>query len=633
MMLSRFATLRLPLAARFLPALILLVFTWFPADRGQAADRPNILWITSEDNGPQLGCYGDKYSNTPHIDALARRGLRYTRAWSNAPVCAPARTTIISGRYPTGDGSEDMRSEVPLPAGCHMYPQLLREAGYYCTNNVKEDYNYTKPDGVWDESSGKAHYKKRPAGTPFFAIFNITTSHESQIRAPGHTLVHDPAQAPVPPYHPDTPEVRRDWAQYYDKVTQMDEEVGRRLDELAAAGHAEDTIIFYYGDHGAGMPRSKRWPYHSGLHVPLVIFFPPKYAHLAPKGYQAGGTSDRLVSFVDLAPTLLSIIGTPIPPYFQGSAFAGAQPGPEPKYLHGFRGRMDERFDLVRSVTDGRYVYLRQYMPHLPYGQYLNYMFQMPTTRVWKSLADAGSLTPEQTRFWLPKPPEELYDLQTDPWEMKNLADSPEHRTVLVALRQVQEDQARKVRDLGFIPEAERLRIAGTASPRDAFASPDAYPLEEVLTLAGAASALSAEDPAPFLKALTHPHAVMRYWGVLGLHMRGTPAVTAGLDPLREILKQDESPSVRIAAALALGEFGPAPELPTALEYLLTEADPTRSSQMTATQALNALDTLGPKAQPVLERLAQLPQKAPDVKKRLQEYVVRLRERILSEKP
>ncbi|MBU6180762.1 MAG: sulfatase, partial [Verrucomicrobia bacterium] len=236
-----------------------------------AADRPNFLWITSEDNGPHLGCYGDPNAVTPSLDGLAAKGMRFTRAWSNAPVCAPARTTVISGIYPPATGSEHMRSQTSLPAGMKLFPAYLREAGYYCTNNAKEDYNLVKGDDVWDESSGKAHWKNRAEGRPFFAVFNSTISHESQIRnaIPDGNRIHDPAKVRVPAYHPDTPEVRKDWAQYHDRITMMDAQLGERLRELEEAGLAEDTIVFYWGDHGSGMPRNKRWPYDSGLHVPL----------------------------------------------------------------------------------------------------------------------------------------------------------------------------------------------------------------------------------------------------------------------------------------------------------------------------------------------------------------------------
>ncbi|MGH9631454.1 MAG: sulfatase family protein, partial [Bryobacteraceae bacterium] len=314
-----------------------------------AADkpRPNILWITSEDNGPHLGAYGDTYATTPNLDKLAARGRIYLNAWSNAPVCAPARTTIISGLYPTCTGSEHMRSMTRLPEGMKMYPCYLREAGYYATNNSKEDYNLEHTGKVWDESSNKAHWRNRKPGQPFFAVFNFTVTHESQVRKRPHKAVHDPAKAPVPAYHPDVPEVRRDWAQYYDNLTTMDGQAGEVLRQLEQDGLAEDTIVFYYGDHGPGMPRCKRWPYNSGLHVPLIVYLPKKFRRLAPKEYKPGGKSERLVSFVDLAPAVLSTAGIKPPSHMQGHAFLGEFQAPEQPHVFGFRGRMDERYDMV----------------------------------------------------------------------------------------------------------------------------------------------------------------------------------------------------------------------------------------------------------------------------------------------
>ena len=219
-----------------------------PAVRAAEAlpSRPNILWISSEDHGPHMGCYGDTFATTPNVDKLAARGMIYTHVWSCAPVCAPARTTIISGMYPTSTGAEHMRSLVPYPAGKKMFPQFLREAGYYCSNNAKEDYyNLEKPGRVWDDSSARAHWRNRKPDQPFFAVFNSEKSHESKLRLRPHKQIHDPAKVRLPAYHPDTPEVRQDWAQYYDIVTEADGDAGKRLAELEQAGLAEDTIVFY----------------------------------------------------------------------------------------------------------------------------------------------------------------------------------------------------------------------------------------------------------------------------------------------------------------------------------------------------------------------------------------------------
>lgn len=594
-----------------------------------AAELPNILWITCEDTGPELGCYGDTYANTPNLDQLAQRSLRYLTAWSNAPVCAPARTTIISGVYPTSTGSEHMRSEVRMPEFMKMYPQFLRERGYYCSNNNKEDYNLTKLGQVWDDSSGKAHWKNRPAGQPFFAIFNLTISHESQIRTRPHTLEHDPAQAPLPAYHPDTPEVRHDWAQYYDKVTAMDAQAGQRLRELADAGLAEDTIIFFYGDHGSGMPRSKRWPYDSGLHVPLIVHVPDKFRDVAPQDYRPGGTTDRLVAFVDLAPTLLSLTGIKPPDWMQGHAFLGRYEAAPQKYLFGFRGRMDERYDMVRSVRNQRYVYVRNYMPHLIYGQYVGYMFQTPTTQVWKALSDQGKLRPPQTYFWEPKPTEELYDLQSDPDEVHNLAGSAEHQAMLNELRQAHREHVLAVRDAGFLSEAEMHRRAGDTSIYDLGHDRQRYPLEKILDMAQRATSRNPDELDDLCAGLNDADSGVRYWAAQGLLIRGQSAVVTARDDLRAAL-HDDSPTVRVVAARALGEYGSPEDLQFALSVLGETASPERNGAYASILALNAIDALGVKAASLRDLLKSLPEKDPAAAGRANGYVSRLLDKILA---
>lgn len=592
--------------------------------------RPNILWITCEDTGPQLGAYGDRYANTPNLDQLAARGMSYLNAWSTAPVCAPARTTIISGLYPPCTGSEHMRSMTRLPEGMQMYPQYLRAAGYYCTNNNKEDYNLEKPGTVWDDSSKKGHWKNRKPGQPFFAIFNLTITHESQIRKRPHQLVHDPAQARVPAYHPDTPEVRHDWAQYYDNITTMDTEAGKLLQELAADGRADDTIVFFYGDHGSGMPRSKRWPYHSGLHVPLIVYVPPPLRALAPPEYTPGGRSDRLVGFIDLAPTVLSLAGVQPPEYYQGHAFMGPFVGSERRYAFGFRGRMDERYDLVRSVRDKRYVYLRQYLPHKIYGQHVAYMFETPTTRVWKQRYDDGQLQPPQTYFWEPKPPEELYDLQADPDETRNLAAAPEHRETLDRFRAALREWILNIRDVGFLPEDEIHTRSEKSSPYEMGHDPARYPLERILATADLASLRQPEATEQLAAALGDADSAVRYWAALGLLMRGTPAVRATRAALQAALT-DAAPSVRVVAAQALAQHGSGADRAAALPVLVAAATLEKNSVYVSMLALNALDDLDGKAKPVVAELRALPRQVPQLPPRTGNYVPRLLEKILAD--
>ncbi|MCU0979804.1 MAG: sulfatase, partial [Pirellulaceae bacterium] len=433
--------------------------------------RPNVLWITAEDISPDLGCYGDAYAVTPHLDRLAREGVRYTHAFATAPVCSPARSCLISGLYATSLGTQHLRSLFPIPDQFPGYPAYLRKAGSYCTNNEKTDYNTANERALiaasWDECSGRAHWRKRPAGQPFFSVFNLMVSHQSrasvwsweqfetaisQILAPAER--HDPDRAPVPPYYPDTPTVRRTLARYYDCVTAMDKEVGRILDELAADGLAEDTIVFFYGDNGRGLPRGKRTLYDTGLREPLIIRFPQKYQHLAPAA--PGQTVDRLVSFVDFAPTVLSLTGLPPPPHMQGVAFLGPHAGPPRDAVYGARDRVDEAYDLARSVRDRRYLYIRNYAPHLSWNQPEGFSDNAPMRQEITRLAAGGKLNTAQLAYAGPcKPLEELYDTAADPHQVHNLAASPEHREVLERMRQLHRQGVLETRDLGFLPEAE----------------------------------------------------------------------------------------------------------------------------------------------------------------------------------
>ncbi len=609
---------------------LVLVLTVVPALASAADALPNILWITSEDNGPELGCYGDDYATTPHLDALARRSLRYRTCWSNAPVCAPARTTIITGVYPPSTGAQHMRSNVPNSKRIRFYPQILREAGYYCTNNSKTDYNLIANGEVWNESSRKAHWKNRKEGQPFFAIFNHTISHESQIRnkIDGRNNIHDPAKVRVRAYHPDTPEVRKDWAQYYDRLTMMDAKVGQNLKELEEAGLANDTIIFYYGDHGSGMPRSKRWPYNSGEHVPLIVHIPEKFKHLRPEEYVTGGESDRLTSFVDLAPTLLSLIGQNPPKWMQGHAFAGTfDAGPQP-YIYGYRGRMDERYDMVRSIRDQRYVYIRHYMPHKIYGQYIQYMFQTPTTRVWKEMFDAGKLNEAQSRFWQKKPAEELYDLESDPDEVVNLANSPEHQAIKNRLAKAQRNLAVKIRDLGFLPEGEIHSRGADSTPYD-YGQSEAYDLASIMDVAERASSLDPKHTGSLVESLADEDSAARYWAAMGLLMREEAGVKAGREQLRESLN-DEAVPFRIIAAQTLAQWGNEEDVKLAIPVLLKHSPIDKNDVFASMLALNAFDAIDGRAASVQEQLAAMPKNG-EVPPRMGAYVRNLLTKTLAD--
>lgn len=423
-------------------------------------ERPNILWLTAEDHGPHLGCYGDEYATTPHLDRFSQGSLRFMKASSNAPICAPARTTLITGMYASALGAHHMRSAVKKPGWLKLLPELLKAQGYYCSNRYKTDYNFMEASlSAWDDSGKKAHYKNRNEGQPFFAVFNQRLTHESRIRNDNPTPLHDPAKVPVPPYHPDTPEVRKDWAQYYDRISQMDAWFGKELEKLEEAGLAEDTIVFFFSDHGSGMPRSKRYVGWSGLHVPLMVHIPEKWAHLRSAEYKEGGETERLIGFVDLAPTVLALTGHEPVGFHQGHRFLGEGVEERPSHSFGFVGRADERPDESRSVTDGRYLYIRNFMPRVPQLKGLAYQMKTPTTAQWRERFLAGSLNKIQAEPWTaPKAREKLFDLREDPHEVNNIIDrKPE---VAAKMRKALGDYFVETTDLGLLPEPMMHRLA-----------------------------------------------------------------------------------------------------------------------------------------------------------------------------
>ncbi len=609
---------------------LLLLLAAAAAQRPAEAERPNLLWITSEDHGPHLGCYGDADAITPRLDALAAEGVRFERVWSNAPVCAPARTALITGVWPPALGAQDMRTLVEPPAWLRFLPELLREAGYACTNNRKEDYNLAQPRPVWDESGARAHWRQRAPGQPFFAVFNFAVTHESQIRKRPHDFVHDPAEVRVPAFHPDLPEVREDWAEYHDRISQLDARVGALLDQLEADGLAEDTIVFFFSDHGPGLSRCKRWPYDSGLRVPLIVRVPEKWRGLAPRSWAPGGVGRQLVDFLDLAPTALSLAGVAPPEWMHGTPFLGPQvfdaehlSRPSAAFrdhLFGFRGRMDERFDLVRSVTDGRFVYVRNFLPHLPQGQFLEYENETPTTRAWRAAFEAGELAPHLQRYWLPKPPEELYDLARDPDEVRDLAGDPGHAADLARLRAQLEAWMQHTGDLGLMPEAQ-MHAAATARgvpPAALAGDAELYPLQRLLREAGAAAE-------PTGSSTPEPPA-LSWWRWLHRIQSGDPTP----DELRGAAVHPD-PSVRLLVLEELARCGTEADRAHAIPRLIAACDPDHSGPWVALAAWNAVDRLDALVAPWRESLEAVPTTDLDVPARVAPNYAKLRARTLAD--
>ncbi|MDQ3624366.1 MAG: sulfatase-like hydrolase/transferase, partial [Verrucomicrobiota bacterium] len=570
--------------------------------------RPNILWITCEDTSPHLGCYGDAFARTPNLDALAQQGVRYTGAFAYTGVCAPSRSCLITGVYPLRLGSQHMRSTTRLPEEVKCFPEYLRAAGYYCSNNSKEDYNFTTPATVWDESSPKAHWRKRNPGQPFFSVFNFTVSHQSQIfcdekryeqntRRLTPEQRHDPGKVTVPPFHPDTPEFRKEWARHYDNVTAMDYLAGDVLAELEKDGLAEETIVFFFSDHGTGMPGVKMFAWGPSLQVPLLIRFPTKWQHLAPA--PAGGTTDRLVSFVDFAPTMLSLARLPIPEAIQGIAFLGEKSGTPRELIFGGKDRQGECADTIRTVRDARFQYNRNFHPELPFGQFMSYAWQHASMRAWEQLHREGKLSGPPARFFAPrKPIEELYDVQRDPWQVKNLAEDPAHAGELARLRAELAAQMKAAGDLGLLPEREMHSRAANATPWKTAADGRLNPIDELLRAADLANRAGVPDLDRLTALLQVKDSAVRWWGAIGLvslNARAAPARAALENALA-----DASPDVRVAAAEALANIGALDRTLAALEAALRD-----ESVFVRLAALNVVQRLGARARPLLPTIKQ----------------------------
>jgi arylsulfatase A-like enzyme len=592
--------------------------------RLSAEPPPNILWISMEDISAHFGCYGDPHAITPNVDALAAEGVRYTHAFTAAGVCAPCRSTVITGMYQTTIGTHHMRCQATLPEFIKPFPVYLREAGYYCTNNSKTDYQFKAPEDTWDESSRKAHWRNREdKEQPFFAVFNFTGCHESGIaseekyRKVTEDLTSDQRQDPdklttLPPYYPDTPVVREDWKRNYELITAADQFAGKLLAELEEDGLADNTIVFFWSDHGVGLPRAKRWLYDSGTRIPLVVKTPERFR---ADGQGAPGTSDgQLVSSLDFGPTVLNLAGLEIPDHVQGRAFLGKGLSEPRRYVYGARDRMDERYDIIRSVRDHRYRYIRNYEPLKPYYQYMNTPEKGATMREIRRVNAAGELSEEAALFAADrKPVEELYDLENDPHEVSNLIGDPSLRGTLERMRVAHQDWVRETRDLGLIPEpeiAERVTVMGSeyAVMRQAGSEALNARLAEVAALASRGETGFSE----LRQAIDDEDAAVRFWAATGIGNIGKNAEGLG-DELEQRLSSEMAPVARVAVARALCLIGEPEE---GLKMLADELE--GDQQWTRLHAAIALDEIDEQARPVIDALRK------GLKDQPNKYIVRV---------
>ena len=591
------------------------------------AARPNILWISAEDINAHLGCYGDPHAITPNLDSLAGQGIRFTHAYTSAGVCAPCRSGIITGMYQNSIGTHHMRCNAVLPKWLKPFPMLLRKAGYYCTNNSKTDYQFSKPSRseIWDESGSRAHWKKRAKDQPFFAVFNYTGCHESGIasEAKYKAVTRDLAAGQrqdaaklttLPPYYPDTPVTREDWKRNYELITAMDAWAGKLIAEVKEAGLYEETIIFFWTDHGVGLPRAKRWLYESGTRVPLVVRIP---------GSQGGVVDGQLVSSVDFAPTVLNLAGLEVPTHLQGRAFLGDGLSAPRDYVYGARDRMDERYDIIRAVRDSRFRYIRNFEPLKPYYQYMNTPEKGATMMEIRRAEKEGTLTEIGKLFSASrKPVEELYDVQEDPHEIHNLASDPNYAQKLIKMRKSLAKWQRDIGDIGLIPEAEieiREQVSGS---RFEILNSQGAPVQFLDALVNSATKASEgiEALPSLLKAMKDKDSAVRYWGATGIGNIGKKAGAEAMAEARKAMK-DNSPSVRIGAARAVARMG-APDM--AIPVLVSELK--SEHQWGRLAAAIVLDEMDEQARPALDALQQaVKQRQPN------KYIVRVANRAVND--
>ncbi|MEX0326395.1 MAG: sulfatase [Puniceicoccaceae bacterium] len=563
----------------FFSILIALIW-WAPLQADDSMpERPNIVWLTTEDNSVHyLRLYTEGGAPMPNVERLAESGIVFSNVFSNAPVCSTARSTIISGSYGPRLFAQFHRRSVlvPLPEGLRMFPWYLRQVGYYTTNNSKEDYNFIKGEGVWDESSGKASYRNREEGQPFFHVQNFHETHESRLHFTEDTVATvktktDPETVPVFPIHPDTPLFRYTNAYYRDKHMEIDAQMGAFLEQLEMDGLMQDTIIFYYGDHGGVLPGSKGYIYERGLHVPMVVYVPEKWRHLMPfdssqgrpfdsaqgRPIEVGTRIDGFVQFIDLAPTVLNLAGVEVPAQMDGQPFLGdgvalAELNSR-DFAFSYADRFDEKYDFVRAVRKGKYKYMRNYQPFNVDGLQNNYRYKQLAYEEWRDLYKAGKLSPEQARFFEPRPPEALFDLEADPFELHNLAGDRAYQSRLKEMRQLLRQQVSSMPDLSFIPEPILFR--------EAAANPDGYGQEQKKRI-GQLIKTADLSLKPFAKAgkgidraLAAKDPLKRYWGWIVCSTFGKEAERYA-DAARKASISDPDNLVRMRAAEFLGLAG-----------------------------------------------------------------------------
>ncbi len=579
-----------------------------------AADRPNILWLTSEDNNVNwVGCYGNPHAETPHIDKLASQGFQYMHCYANAPVCAPSRSTWITGVHATSMGTHPMRSRYPIPHDrIKYYPDHLKKAGYYVGNVTKTDYNIGGRDdkSAWD--TNRVNWQDLKTREPFFMVINSTKSHESKAFGDVNHTTHSPDQVRLAKYHPDIPVMRKNYAHYHDQVKKMDADIGQALADLEVSGMAGNTIVIHNSDHGGVLARSKRFLFNSGTHCPLIIRIPEKFSHLRPG--KPGTKIKDLVSFIDMPKTWLDICGISPPGYMQGKIFLG--PNAEKRDYHvSFRARMDERCDNVRAVRDGRFLFIRNYMPYAPWGQHLNYLWKMEATRAWEAHHKAGKTDAVTGRFFGTKPMIELYDTAADPDNVNNLVNNPEYKKEIARLGKMLDAWQVATYDAAFLPESELVKRSEDNGKTiyDVLRDPKLYNLKAYQQASALALAESPSNRATFYRNLGDPDSGIRYWAIVGLYNIQEQA-KLDLAVIKRCLN-DDSHHVRVMAAWILYRAGDKAPAQACWNDLL------RNSSYASLKIFNIIDWIGEGSAPYTEAMKACTFSHGGYVARMQEYM------------
>jgi uncharacterized sulfatase len=527
--------------------------------------KPNILWITCEDISPHLGCYGDKYSYTPTLDKMASEGVLFRNAFSSASVSTPARSSIITGMYASCLGTQHLRGKVQLSKDVKCFTEYLRDAGYYCANFNKTDYNFDIPLKAWDfngsiryDSLVCRHLVKINKEMPFFCVINLGLTHQGQVRYGIKTLTernnslppearHDPDKVPVPPYYPNTSDVRINLAALHTQITFMDMQVKEIIKQLEDYGLDKNTIVVFFSDHGDGLPRHKRWLYHSGTRVPFIIKFPSKFSFLSP--VKMGQEVMSVINFIDLAPTMLAIAGCEIPDMLPGKVFLGKHYS-EREYTFSISDRVDEVYEFSRSVSDGHFQYIRNFSSDKPRLQWSTYSEITPIRKELRRLDKTNEL--DSLTGWLmseTKPVEELYDILADPYQIHDLSGMLPYKDKMIKMRNVLLQWMIDSRDLSLIPEPLMRDLSGAGSPKDVFNNSNIFPVERILKIADM-KGRGVKYLDSLIMNLSDPSPILRYWAANGLSLLGDKANPA-ITQLKFLLK-DKYIIVRIAAADAL---------------------------------------------------------------------------------